>query len=144
MIIDATNLILGRLAAKVAKQALNGEKNISVINCEKAVITGNKKNVLSNYAKKYEFGQVNQGPYFPKKPEMVVRRTIRGMLPRKKPRGRVAFENIKCYVGIPKDIKAGDAKTIQEASLERLRKAQHVTVEELCNEVGYKTAMVKK
>ncbi len=38
MIIDANNMILGRLASFAAKKALLGEK-IDVINCEKAVIS---------------------------------------------------------------------------------------------------------
>ena len=45
MIIDATNIILGRLASFAAKHALLGE-TIEIINCENAVITGNKKRTL--------------------------------------------------------------------------------------------------
>ena len=37
MIIDAKNLVLGRMATVVAKEALLGEK-IDIINCEKAVV----------------------------------------------------------------------------------------------------------
>ena len=138
-VIDATNIILGRLATKAAKAALNGE-NITVINCEKAVITGNRKQILENYAKKFDVGQVNQGPYFPRRPDMLVRRTIRGMLPRKKPKGRAAFERVKCYIGVPSQIKQEEIKSVPEASLERIKKAAHMTMSELCKRLGYKGA----
>ena len=135
-VIDATNLILGRLAAKAAKQALQGE-TITIVNCEKAVVTGNRKSLFESYDKKFDVGQVNQGPYFPRRPDMLVRRTIRGMLPRKKPRGRAAFERVKCHIGMPANIKAEDAKTIPEASVERIKKAAYITVNELCKHIGY-------
>ncbi|MBI2145397.1 50S ribosomal protein L13 [Candidatus Woesearchaeota archaeon] len=137
MIIDATNLVLGRLAAKAAKQALQGEP-IVVVNCEKAVITGKKESIFESYLKKFEIGQVNQGPYWPRRPDMLLRRTIRGMLPRKKPKGRTAFERIKCHIGMPQGVKAEEAKTIPEASIERIKKASHITVGELCKKIGYK------
>ena len=135
-VIDATNLILGRLAAKAAKQALQGE-TVTIVNCEKAVVTGNRKSLFESYDKKFDVGQVNQGPYFPRRPDMLVRRTIRGMLPRKKPRGRAAFERVKCHIGMPANIKAEDAKTIPEARVERIKKAAHITVNELCKHIGY-------
>ncbi len=137
MIVDATNMILGRLAAKVAKQALNGEA-VSVVNCEKAVITGDRKQIFESYIQKFDIGQVNQGPYFPRRPDMLVRRTIRGMLPRKKPRGIAAFGRVKCYVGIPQGIKSEEAKGFPEASIERVKKAGHVSVAGLCKQIGYK------
>lgn len=136
-VIDATNLILGRLAAKAAKQALQGE-TVTIVNCEKAVITGNRENLLENYAKKFDVGQVNQGPYFPRRPDMLVRRTIRGMLPRKKPKGRTAFARVECYIGLPSQIKQEEAKSLPEASVERIKKAAHMTVSELCKHLGYK------
>src|SRR3989338_3364290 len=132
MIIDATNLILGRMAATAAKQALKGEQ-VTIVNCEKAVITGTRENVLKNYEKKFDVGQVNQGPYFPTRPDMLVRRTVRCMLPRKKPRGLAAFGRVKCYIGMPKDVKAGEAKAVPEASVEKAVKAAHMTVNELCS-----------
>jgi len=49
MIIDATNLIAGRLATFVAKKALLGEE-IEIVNSEKAVLTGKKSDLMTcNY-----------------------------------------------------------------------------------------------
>ena len=142
MIIDATNMILGRLASKAAKQALLGE-NIIVVNCEKAVVTGSGKQILENYIQKSSVGQVNQGPYFPKRPEMLVRRTIRGMLP-KKPKGRSAFERVTCHIGMPSTLKPEDAKTVPEADINRIKKAAHMTIGELCRHIGYKESVMVK
>ena len=48
MIIDATNMIAGRIATHIAKKALLGE-DIVILNSEKAVLTGNKDWLLSRF-----------------------------------------------------------------------------------------------
>lgn len=114
IIIDAENATLGRLASYAAKQALLG-KEIIIINCEKAIITGRKKNIKEKYRVKRARGSdIQKGPNFPSKADMIIKRTIRGMLPYKKERGKIALKKIKCYIGEKfekeKRIKAGREK----------------------------------
>ena len=47
-IVDASGLVLGRLASHVAKRILIGE-NVVIINAEKAIITGSKKNIVEKF-----------------------------------------------------------------------------------------------
>ena len=110
MIIDARNLILGRLATTVAKKALQGEE-INVINCEHIIVSGSKKNVLFQYKTKANRGSQFKGPFIPKTPERFVKRSIRNMLPYKNPRGREAFKRIKCHRGYPEAIKKEKTET---------------------------------
>ena len=53
MIIDAKDMIVGRFATVAAKKALLGEK-VDIINCESAIITGNKKNLIVAIKKEKE------------------------------------------------------------------------------------------
>ena len=62
MIIDATDLILGRLASFAAKKSLLGE-TIDIINCENAVVTGNKVLTFDEYKNKIKRGPC-KGPSF--------------------------------------------------------------------------------
>ena len=133
MIIDATDLILGRLATKVAKKALQGEK-VDVTNCEKVVITGNKKEILGKYKAKRAMGQPRKGPVILRRPDMFVKRAIRGMLPYKQEKGRKALERIKCYLGEPEGKKG---ETIKEAHLNKLPNLKYLYVETICKELGY-------
>ena len=96
MIIDANNLILGRLGAYVAKKALLGEK-IDIVNCESCVVTGKRDKIFWDYRNKLKRGIPSKGPFTYRMPHRFVKRAIRGMLPYKKERGRIAFKNIKCY-----------------------------------------------
>src|SRR5437879_6682395 len=45
-VVDASNLILGRMASYVAKQALEGKKMV-VLNAERAIISGTKARVVA-------------------------------------------------------------------------------------------------
>lgn len=89
-IINADGLILGRLASRVAKMLLEGEE-VVIVNAEKAVITGNREVIFSKYKQRTGLRTLTnprRGPFYPKRSDEIVRRTIRGMLPWKTDRGR--------------------------------------------------------
>jgi len=134
MIINAENLVLGRLAAIAAKQALLGE-DVNIVNCEKAVITGDRKSILKHYLHRLELGQPQQGPFIQRRPDLFVRRTIRGMLPRRKHKGRSALSRVKCYIDIPDDMQKAD--TLKQAQPSN-PKRRYFTVGELCLQLGAK------
>ena len=134
MIINADNLVLGRMAAIAAKQALLGE-DVRIVNCEKAIITGDKKSILKHYLQRLDLGQPQQGPFIQKRPDLFVRRTIRGMLPRRQSKGRDAFSRVKCYIGVPDKLEKSD--TLKKAQLQKITK-RFVTVGELCMHLGGK------
>ena len=138
-IIDANNLILGRMASVVAKRLLLGER-ISIINAEKSVISGKFKQLIKAYKKRLEihtFTNPLRGPFHPRRPDRLVRKTIRGMLPWKKPRGRKAFHNLRVFIGVPEkyDNDNIQTETIEDASLSRL-KEKYITVARLTHYIG--------
>ena len=97
MIIDADGAILGRLSSTVAQKLLAGEA-ITIVNAEKAVITGRKQDIYTKYRLLRQRGGPHHGPFFPKQPNAILKRTIRGMLP-KDARGKKALRNLRVYVG---------------------------------------------
>ena len=105
IIIDATETVLGRLCSYVAKQALGGSELV-VVNAEKAIISGNKTDVINKYKKLRAMGgTANHGPNYPRSPEMILRRTIRGMLPNyREGHARDSFLRVKCYNGVPAEL----------------------------------------
>jgi len=116
-IIDGENAVMGRLASYVAKQALQGEE-ISIVNCNKVLITGNKKFIENKfYERRQRVGSTQKGPKISRVSYQIVKRCIKGMLPNHRGgRGKIALGKIKCYDKIPKElenkkmIKAGKEK----------------------------------
>ena len=136
-VIDATNLSLGRLASYSAKQALSGEQ-ISIINSEKALVTGNKKAILKKYFEMRDIGTRYQGPFYPRTPHRMVKRAIRGMIPYKKPRGRAAMNLVKAYIGVPPELAEAEQVSVDVAKVDIAHKRKYLTVGDLCKELGAK------
>ena len=131
MNIDAKNLILGRLCTFAAKQVLLGE-NVNVFNCEQAVVSGKKKMIIKRYKQKVERGDPHHGPFIPKVPDKLVRRTIRGMLPWKQTRGREAYKKVMCYRGIPEKFKDEKMETVEKANIKKITDTNFMSMKELC------------
>jgi len=136
MIIDGTNLILGRLATFAAKKALEGE-SVIVLNCEKVIVTGNRKSLMARFKeKRNDVGGPIKGPFYPKTPDRVVRRAIRGMLPFKQDRGRRAYKRVKCFKGIPETYSTQKIETIESAHYSKLKTLNFITVNDLSSIYG--------
>lgn len=134
MIIDATDTILGRLATHAAKQALLGE-DVIVINAEKAIVSGEKQEVLARWRQKYARGVPSKGPFIHRHPDRLVRRTIRGMLPYKSPRGAEAYKKVMCYSGVPEAYKDKDAQKLAATKM-KLPNTKYVTVLDISKNLG--------
>ena len=131
VVVDARDCILGRVASQVAQKAMDGQ-TVAVVNAEDAVITGSEDDVVSKFRKRVNLGS-DSGPYYPKRPDMIFKRSIRGMLPYKKDRGREAFENVRVYVGNPFD---EDADVLDDTSLDRLSNIRFVQLGEVSENLG--------
>lgn len=144
MIVDADGQILGRMSTFIAKKALLGEDMI-VVNAEKAIVIGKKDDILGRYSerlKRKSKGAVTRGPYHQRRPDRFVRKTIRGMLPWGKARGRDAYKKVMVYVGIPKatikdkhkiDVNKDKPVTLDQ---QNSRGNDFLTVGEICKFIG--------
>jgi large subunit ribosomal protein L13 len=135
IIIDAKGLILGRMSSIVAKRLLQGE-SIIVLNAEESAISGKRLQIVKKAKSFLEVGHPKKGPYHPRRPDRIVSRTIRGMLPWKKPKGRQAYKRLRVYLGAPKEFDGKEIQTILYADAEKL-KSPYITVGELAREIGW-------
>ena len=136
--IDAENAILGRLSTEVAKYLLEGYA-VNILNCEKAVISGKKHSVLREYRDMQQIHthtNPRRGPFHPKRPDRLVRRTVRGMLPWKKSRGRQAYHRLLTYIGVPEEFTDSEMVKPKFADASKLT-CKKITIGELCKEFGW-------
>jgi large subunit ribosomal protein L13 len=137
IMIDASNLILGRVASFVAKRALRGEEVI-VFNAENAVISGTKANIVEEAMRRLKtrtLAAQYKAPTHPRRPDTYVRRVIRGMMPRKKAKGRNAFRRVHVFMGVPDEYRDKPTMKVPDAEASKLR-CQYVRVAELSDEIG--------
>ena len=135
-VIDASGLILGRMASVVAKRLLLGE-SIVIVNAEKATLSGRRLSRVREARAFLEVGHPGKGPFHPRRPDQIVRRTVRGMLPRRLPKGQAAFKRLRVFLGVPLEFRGVVFETVPEADVRRLR-CPYVSVGEFAREVGYK------
>ncbi len=133
IVADAGNQIAGRLASVVAKKLLEGKK-VLVVNAENAVISGNPKFIIKKYREKWERGDPYHGPFYPRIPDRMLKRIIRGMLPYKKTTGREAFKRLKVFISVPEEFKGKETKLTDEQKL----KGKSIKLGELSLKLGAK------
>jgi large subunit ribosomal protein L13 len=139
IVVDADGLILGRLASIVARRLLCGER-IAVVNAEKAIISGNRKSIVREYKEKLRIRTlVNpaKGPFHPRRPDTILRRTVRGMLPWDTKRGKEAFGRLGTFMGVPPEFKNAKMESLPLAKVERL-KGRFIRLAEVSSQIGWK------
>jgi large subunit ribosomal protein L13 len=124
-VIDAKGHIMGRLASNIAERIINGEE-IVVLNAESVIITGAKEMVFAEFKAKVDRGQIRKGPYYPRRADLLLKRTIRGMIPWTTTTGREAYRRIHVFVGSPEQFNDVEKQTVEEAM--RLRTGKYTTL----------------
>lgn len=129
IVVDADGMILGRMAVAIAERLKAGDE-VHVINAENAVVTGRREKVFADYRKKRDKGSREKGPYYPKAPDRLVKRTVRGMLP-KNNEGRAALKRLRTYQGNPADLEPNDDETVEAKTVNELKGRNYVSMEEI-------------
>ena len=137
LIINAENTIAGRLASYTAKKALMGEK-IIIVNAEKAVITGKRKDIFAKYSRKIKMGHPFAGPFVSKMPDRLLRRIIKNMLPHDRTRGRTAFKKIMCYIGVPDEFKDKKIESLDTFNIGKTKNLSYLPIGEISKHLGAK------
>ena len=134
-VVDASDCILGRVASEVAQRALDGER-VAIVNAEDAVITGDKEDIFETYRTRLQLGS-DSGPYYPRRPDTIFKRSVRGMLPYKKPRGREALDSVRVYIGNPyENDDDRESEVLEGTSLDRLSNIRFVHLHEVSEQLG--------
>ena len=111
-VIDATDVVLGRLATQAATLLRGKHKAtyaphvdtgdfVIVVNADKVALTGNKRDGKLAYRHSGYPGGLRAVPYgdlLAKRPERVIEKAVRGMLP-KTSLGRAQLRKLKVYAG---------------------------------------------
>lgn len=128
-IIDGEGLVLGRLASTVSKRLLDGEE-ITIINAEKIIISGNKDFIYAKYKQRVDRASISNprdlGPKYPRRPDDIFRRTVRGMIPYRKAHGRAVYKNLKVNVGIPKELEGQEVVEVEQAQPKNITKSMEL------------------
>ncbi len=138
LVVDGSDLVAGRLCSNVAKLLLQGN-NVSIVNCDKIMMSGKRNSIVEEYKTFLKIGSIINplhGPYHPRRPDTMISRMVRGMLPRKKPSGQAALKRLRAYVGIPKELRSLEKIQFDKAKIRRSN-AYYTSMAELGRTIGW-------
>ena len=139
IVIDATDHIAGRLSSQVAKLLLKGNR-VSIVNCEKIMISGTRENIIKEYREFLEINSIinpKHGPVHYRRPDTMITKMIRGMLPYdRKPSGKEAHKRLRAYIGSPKELKSIEKIQMGKAKIKK-SSSNYTTMGELGRVIGW-------
>ena len=139
IVVDATDHIAGRLASNVAKLLMQGNR-VTVVNCEKIMMSGTRSNQIKEYREFLEINSIinyKHGPVHYRRPDTVMAKMIRQMLPYdRKPSGKEAHQRLRTYIGSPKEIKSLEKIQFEKAKI-RKTPSNYTALGELCRVIGW-------
>ena len=136
-VVDGTNLIAGRVCSNVAKLLRSGNR-IFIINCDKIMMSGKKSSIIKEYE---DFLKINSiihprhGPKHPRRPDTIIKRMIRGMLPKEKPSKKTDLARLRTYIGVPKEVKGLKKIQFEKSQITKAR-SNYTSMAEISRYIG--------
>lgn len=141
IVVDATNCIAGRMCSHVSKLLLEGNR-VAIVNAEKAMLSGNRYKTIDLYKEHLEINSVTNpihGPFHPRRPDTILTKMVRGMVPKQKTRGIEAFQRLRVFIGMPEEMKGAKLESFEDSRITR-PESYYISVGEVAKQIGWKGA----
>jgi large subunit ribosomal protein L13 len=139
IVVDATNCIAGRMCSHVSKLLLQGNR-VTVVNVERAMLSGNRYKTINSYKEHLEINSVTNpihGPFHPRRPDTIISKMVRGMIPKRKSDGIEAFKRLRVYMGVPEAMKGASMKSFDDSKITK-PESYYISIAEVANQIGWK------
>jgi large subunit ribosomal protein L13 len=139
IVVDAANCIAGRMCSHVSKLLLQGNR-VMIVNAEKAMLSGKRAKTIEQYKEHLEINSVTNpihGPFHPRRPDTMLTKMVRGMVPKRKPSGMTAFGRLRVYIGVPEEMKKAKMESFSDSKITK-PEAYYISVGEVAKELGWK------
>jgi large subunit ribosomal protein L13 len=139
IVVDATNCIAGRMCSHVSKLLLQGNR-VTVVNAERAMLSGNRYKTINSYKEHLEINSVTNpihGPFHPRRPDTIISKMVRGMIPKRKSDGIEAFKRLRVYMGVPEGMKGANIKSFDDSKISK-PESYYISVAEVAKQIGWK------
>lgn len=139
VVVDATNCIAGRMCSHVSKLLLQGNR-VAIVNAEKAMLSGNRYKTIDSYKEHLGINSVTNpihGPFHPRRPDTILSKMVRGMVPKRKPDGISAFKRLRVYMGIPEGMKSAKMESFDDSKITK-PESYYISIAEVAKQIGWK------
>jgi len=112
---------------------------VTIVNAEKAMLSGQRYKTIQLYKEHLEINSVTNpihGPFHPRRPDTILTKMVRGMIPKRKSSGKEAFKRLRVYIGIPESLKNSEMKYYDDSKITK-PSSYYITVGEVAKEIGW-------
>jgi len=138
LVVDGAGCIAGRLCSNVSKLILKGNR-VTIVNAEKAMLSGDRYKTIQLYKEYLEINSATNpihGPFHPRRPDRILTKMVRGMIPKRKASGIEAFKRLRVYVSIPDQLKNSSMKSFEDSKITKPM-SYYITIGDLAKEIGW-------
>lgn len=139
VVVDATHCIAGRVCSHVSKLLLQGNR-VAIVNAEKAMLSGSRYKTIESYKEYLGINSVTNpihGPFHPRRPDTILSRMVRGMVPKRKPHGITAFKRLRVYMGVPDGMKGAKIESFDDSRITK-PESYYISIAEVAKQIGWK------
>jgi large subunit ribosomal protein L13 len=133
------------MCSHVSKLLLKGNR-VTIVNSEKAMLSGNRYKTIDLYKEFLEINSVTNpihGPFHPRRPDTMLTKMVRGMVPKTKTSGIEAFKRLRVYIGIPDQFMNKKAESFEDSKITR-PPAKYISVGDVAKQIGWKGVLQKE
>ena len=104
------------------------------------MLSGNRYKTIELYKEHLEINSVTNpihGPFHPRKPDTILSKMVRGMVPKRKSSGLTAFKRLRVYIGVPEEMKNAKLESFSDSKITK-PESYYITVGEIAKQIGWK------
>jgi large subunit ribosomal protein L13 len=77
------------------------------------------------------------GPFHPRRPDTIISKMVRGMVPKRKPDGVSAFKRLRVYMGVPEGMKSAKMESFDDSKITK-PESYYISIAEVAKQIGWK------
>ncbi len=139
IVVDAANCVAGRMCSHVSKLLLQGNR-VAIVNAEKAMLSGDRYKTIQLYKEHLEINSVTNpihGPFHPRRPDTILSKMVRGMVPKRKTSGLEAHKRLRVFIGVPEEMKKSKIESFEDSKITK-PESYYITMGEVAKQIGWK------
>jgi large subunit ribosomal protein L13 len=139
IVVDAANCVAGRMCSHVSKLLLQGNR-VAIVNAEKAMLSGDRYKTIQLYKEHLEINSVTNpihGPFHPRRPDTILSKMVRGMVPKRKTSGVEAHQRLRVFIGVPEEMKKAKIESFEDSKITK-PESYYITMGEVARQIGWK------
>jgi large subunit ribosomal protein L13 len=104
------------------------------------MLSGDRYKTIQLYKEHLEINSVTNpihGPFHPRRPDTILSKMVRGMVPKRKTSGLEAHKRLRVFIGVPEEMKNAKTESFEDSKITK-PESYYITMGEVARQIGWK------